>query len=81
MMATDSDNKKICKENKMTTAKTPNGVMVEISQGTDPTGYNRPYTTIKYLGIRVGGFADNDPTSLFNELKFADDMIQKTGLS
>ena len=65
----------------MPTAKTPNGHVVDIVQGRDPTGYNRPYTTIKYLGVRVAGFADDDPTSLAGELEYADRMILKTGLS
>lgn len=65
----------------MPTAKTPDGRIVDIVRGSDPTGYNRPYTTVKYLGVRVAGFADDDPTSLINELKAADDTITKTGLA
>ena len=62
----------------MATAKTPNGILVDVVNGTDPTGYNRPYTYIKYQGIRLIGFADDDPTNLIESLKRADEIITKT---
>jgi hypothetical protein len=64
----------------MATSVTPKGREVEVTPGKDPTGYNRPYTVIKFKGVRVAGFAEDDPTGLAAELRTADETIDKTGL-